>query len=359
MSSELTTLCYIERDDAYLMLHRIKKKNDVNQDKWIGIGGHFEAGESPEECLLREAYEETGLTLTKWQFRGIVTFCFRKETDKKHICEDKYSCEDKHIREDKYICEYMHMYTASEYEGTLSECDEGELVWVPKEEVGKLKIWEGDRIFLDLLRKRKDFFSLKLSYTGDRLCGAALDGRPMELIDVRDAQGQKTGQTRERGLVHRMGTWHATSHVWIYRKRADGGCDVLFQKRSKDKDSFPGRFDISSAGHIPAGCDYKESALRELFEELGLAARDEELRFTEYVKMEVAHEFYGELCMDREMSAVYLLERDPAPGALRLQESEVEKVVFMDYETSLARIESGDEAFCVNPDEYRMLGNYF
>lgn len=152
--SPMTTLCYIEKDDAYLMLHRVSKKNDVNKDKWIGIGGHFEEGESPEECLLREALEETGLTLTSWSFRGIVTFT-----------------------QEGYGTEYMCLYTADGYTGELKECDEGVLEWIKKEELQKLNLWEGDKIFLRLLRENAPFFSLKLSYQGDRLIEAVQNGQ--------------------------------------------------------------------------------------------------------------------------------------------------------------------------------------
>ena len=153
------TLCYIENDrDEYLMLHRVKKKNDVNQDKWIGVGGKFEDKESPEECLLREVKEETGLTLTDYRFRGIVTFA-----------------------SDGWETEYMHLYTATGYEGTMKECDEGNLEWVKKSEVQDLPIWEGDKIFFRLLEEDRPFFSLKLSYEGDKLVYAALDGKAMEV----------------------------------------------------------------------------------------------------------------------------------------------------------------------------------
>lgn len=158
MRSPLTTLCYVEKDGQYLMLHRVSKKHDVNKDKWIGIGGHFEMGESPEECLLREAREETGLTLTSWRFRGIVTF----------IAEG-------------WDPEYMCLYTADGFEGAMTACNEGTLEWVPKEQVGKLNLWEGDKIFLELLAKDAPFFSLKLMYRGDELLSAVLDGR--ELIE--------------------------------------------------------------------------------------------------------------------------------------------------------------------------------
>lgn len=154
----LTTLCYIEKDDKYLMLHRIKKERDINKDKWIGVGGHFEQGESPEECLLREVKEETGLTLTTWKFHGIVSFF-----------------------SDKWHPEYMCLYTADDFEGELIECTEGTLEWVPKNQLDNLTLWTGDRIFFRLLEERSDFFSLKLCYEGDVLKEAALDGRVMDI----------------------------------------------------------------------------------------------------------------------------------------------------------------------------------
>ena len=164
--SKLTTLCYIERENAYLMLHRIKKKQDVNQDKWIGVGGHFEEGESPEECLLREVKEETGLTLTRWRFRGLITFCFHERQEKPMAFKPPH-------------CEYMSLYTADDFEGELTECNEGTLEWVPKQNVKDLNLWEGDRIFFRLLEEDAPFFSLKLSYLGDELKEAVLDGKPL------------------------------------------------------------------------------------------------------------------------------------------------------------------------------------
>lgn len=149
----LTTLCYIEKEEQYLMLHRISKKKDINKDKWIGVGGHFEKDESPEECLFREVQEETGLTLTSYRFRGIVTFI-----------------------SDQWQTEYMCLYTADGFEGELKECDEGVLEWVPKEDLEKLTLWEGDKIFLRLLSEEHPFFSLKLRYEGERLVESVLDG---------------------------------------------------------------------------------------------------------------------------------------------------------------------------------------
>jgi len=163
----LTTLCYAEKEDAYLMLHRVKKVNDVNKDKWIGIGGHFEAGESPEECIRREALEETGLTLKELRFRGIVTFCFRES-------ENTYDGE----QWDDW--EYMCLFTAAVDDTELSECNEGDLEWVKKDRIEELNLWEGDKVFFRLLSEREPFFSLKLCYHGDRLMRAELNGEVME-----------------------------------------------------------------------------------------------------------------------------------------------------------------------------------
>ena len=155
----LSPLCYIEHDGKYLMLHRTVKKNDVNKDKWIGVGGHFEADESPDECLLREVKEETGYTLTSYRFRGIVTFISGGG-----------------------VTEYMSLFTADGFEGEPIPCDEGELEWVDIDKLETLNLWEGDKIFLRLLREDADFFSLKLVYDGgDQLVTAILDGKPLEL----------------------------------------------------------------------------------------------------------------------------------------------------------------------------------
>ena len=158
---KLSTLCYIEKDDKYLMLHRTVKENDVNKDKWIGVGGHFEYGESPEECLLREVKEETGYTLTSWAYRGIVTFVYGED-----------------------VVEYMSLYTADGFEGEPIVCDEGELEWVEKSKIETLKLWEGDKILFDLLERDCGFFSLKLVYNiEDILKSAVLDGKPLPLTE--------------------------------------------------------------------------------------------------------------------------------------------------------------------------------
>ena len=152
-----TTLCYIEQDGCYLMLHRVKKENDENKDKWIGIGGKFEDKESPEDCVLREALEETGLILTSYRYRGLVTFV-----------------------SDRWPTEYMHLFHADGFSGQLKSCDEGDLQWLPKEQLYSLPMWEGDRIFLDLLEQDVPFFSLKLVYEGETLVEAVLNGKKIK-----------------------------------------------------------------------------------------------------------------------------------------------------------------------------------
>ena len=152
-----STLCYLERSDEYLMLHRVKKVNDMNHDKWIGIGGKFEDKESPEDCLLREAYEETGLTLTDYRYRGIVTFV-----------------------SDRWPTEYMHLFTADGFTGEIKDCDEGVLEWLHRTKLREIPHWEGDDIFLDLIETDAPFFSLKLCYEGDTLVWAVLDGKTIK-----------------------------------------------------------------------------------------------------------------------------------------------------------------------------------
>lgn len=151
-----TTLCHIEKDGAYLMLHRVKKENDLNRDKWVGIGGKFEDKESPEDCNAREVLEETGLTLNSVRYCGIVTFI-----------------------SDKWETEYMHIFHSDSFSGTVKDCDEGVLEWVDKKKLYSMPIWEGDKIFLRLIEQNAPFFSLKLEYTGDTLINAVLNGKKL------------------------------------------------------------------------------------------------------------------------------------------------------------------------------------
>lgn len=149
-----TTLCYIQKNEKYLMLHRIKKQNDINKDKWIGIGGKFEEGESPEECALREVKEETGLTLKSYEYRGIVTFV-----------------------SDNNFTEFMHIFWSDDFEGEIIDCDEGKLEWIEKSKLNDFEHWKGDEIFLDLINKKVPFFSLKLVYESGILEKAVLNGK--------------------------------------------------------------------------------------------------------------------------------------------------------------------------------------
>ena len=156
-----SSLCYLERDGKYLMLHRTKKKNDPNGGKWIGVGGSFEEGESPDECAAREIFEETGLTVRRLEYRGIVTFV-----------------------SDEWETEYMHLFTSSDFDGAVLDCDEGDLAWIPKKDVTSLELWEGDRVFLTLIDGDAPFFSLKLTYEKNKLVRAVIDGRRLEIPEV-------------------------------------------------------------------------------------------------------------------------------------------------------------------------------
>ncbi len=151
-----TSLVHLERDGKYLMLHRVKREQDENRDKWVGIGGKFEPGESPEDCAVREVFEETGLTMRSWSYRGIVTFV-----------------------SDEWGTEYMHLFHSTDFTGNVKDCDEGVLEWVDKQALLSLPIWEGDKIFLRLLDEERPFFSLKLRYRGEQLVEAVLDGKSL------------------------------------------------------------------------------------------------------------------------------------------------------------------------------------
>lgn len=153
-----TTLCYLEQDGCYLMLHRVKKKNDVNKDKWIGVGGKFEPGEDALACAMREVQEETGYTMDHPRYRAMVDF----------YCPP-------------WQPERMHLYTCDSFSGTPHPCNEGDLVWVPRDQVQALPIWQGDKIFFDLLDRDAPFFHLELFYQGDTLVRAVLDGQELTL----------------------------------------------------------------------------------------------------------------------------------------------------------------------------------
>ena len=329
---ELTTLCYIEQDGKYLMLHRTTKEKDINKDKWIGVGGHFEEGESPEDCLLREVREETGLELLSYQFRGILTFQLNE-------------------RQAEYIC----LYTADKFTGELSSCNEGTLEWVDKEEVLKMNLWEGDKIFFRLLKENAPFFSIKMHYEGDNMVYCQLNGKELELFDILDKEGRATGKVRERSFVHEDGDLHGTAHVWIMREKEDKRFDVLLQKRSSHKDTHPECYDISAAGHVVTGDDYLETAYRELEEELGICAGEGELEYIGICRSYTEGMIGNKKWMDNEISKIYIYCGEIEIDHLKLQEEEVEDVRWIDYEECLKAIKEKKIDHCIQLEEFLML----
>jgi len=333
---QFTTLCYIQKAGKYLMLHRTAKENDINRDKWIGIGGHFEQGESPEECICREVREETGYTLISYQYRAIITFVSGKG-----------------------VTEYMFLFTATDFEGEPVPCDEGELEWIDTDQVWEKNIWAGDKIFFRLLDDGEPFFSLKLVYNEKgSLAHAVLNGKNMELFDLLKEDGSISGEVQERRVVHREGSLHGTVHMWIVRDTEDGRHDVLLQKRSIDKDSHPGCYDISSAGHMQAGDTPLAAAVREMYEELGLQVNPEDLNYIGDHRGEFAETFYGKKFHDKELSHVYLYRQQVDIAALTLQKSEVESVCWMDIEKCRKNIRESTLSNCIYPDELDLLIDY-
>lgn len=345
---EFTTLCYLERDDAYLMLHRTKKKLDFNKDMWIGVGGHFEENESPDECLFREVKEETGLTLTSYRMRGILTFVYRN------------------------ICEYVCLYTADGFEGEMISCNEGDLEWIPKDKLLSLHLFEGDLIFFKLLLENAPFFSLKLTYdkvNEHRLVDAELNGKKLELFDILDENGEPTGLTRERSLCHLLGTPHRTGHVWIVQSTGEKRdtetaknsestarhCQVLLQKRSHNKDSFPDCYDISSAGHVPAGSSVLDSAIRELSEELGICASPDDLIPIGTHEGNSHSIFYGKPFHNHEFSTLYLYKKTVQIENLTLQEEEIQSVQWFDLDQLIEDVKNDAPGYCLYYDELMQL----
>jgi len=374
---ELTTLCYLVKNGKALMLHRVVKKNDVNKDKWIGVGGHFENGESPEDCARREIFEETGLKAERMTLNGVVTFDSAKQDH----------------------TEYMFLYTVTEWSGTAHECDEGVLEWTDFGAIRNMNLWEGDRIFLKLLEETRPFFSLKLVYDmQDVLKRAVLDGQPMELFDILGPDGSPAGFTRERSIAHEMGSLHGTVHIWIAKKEsenlsgkdqsrsaAENNCspvngaensrvksdktaekdanshwELLLQKRAADKDSYPGCYDISSAGHMKAGDGIEETLLREFHEEMGTSASPDDFI---YVGDHLSyHEsvFYGGPFRDYELSHifVYKLSDRIDAGKLNLQKEEIERVDWIRFDELERRMQDGTIKTCIDPDELSILKRF-
>lgn len=330
----LSTLCYIEKNGKYLMLHRTVKKNDVNREKWIGVGGHFEQDESPEECLLREVREETGYTLTSWRYRGIVTF----------VSGDG-------------VTEYMSLFTADGFEGEPIPCDEGELAWVDIEDVWKLNIWEGDKIFFRLIDEEHPFFSLKLTYDGSgHLIAAALDGKPMELFDILNPDGSRTGLTRERGVALREGSLHAAAHIWVLRPGISGRTELLLRK--PDGNFRPGTYDISAASHLAVGESAPKAAIRKLSETLGIETTPGCLRFIGTYHSVSENIYYGKHFRDNELRSVYLYTESADLPPITQGSSESKEILWMDLQAFLHGVREGSFPTCINADELRMLESY-
>lgn len=318
------------------MLHRTVKKHDVNKDKWIGVGGHFEADESPDECLLREVREETGYTLLSWQFRGIVTF----------VSGDG-------------VTEYMHLFTSDKFRGTPIACDEGDLEWVERKKVWDLNLWEGDRIFFRLIDDNEPFFSLKLVYNGKGvLSSAVLNGTPMELLEVLEEDGTPDGIIKERGVAHRDGSLHGSVHIWVARENETGGYDLLLQRRTVLRDAYPGCFDLTALGHLGVGEEAEDAALRELEDNLGVFAEPEDLQYVGTFRVHQVEDFDGRLFRNQEISHVYVYTRPLDLIDLSVDESQIESIRWVDYDECVEAVQFGTKHHCIAFDELNMVGDY-
>lgn len=321
------TLCYIERDGQYLMMLRNKKQNDPNEGKWIGVGGKLEEGESPEECAKREISEETGLQATKLIY-----------------------CGDVYFRSDVWEEEIMRLFLVTEFEGELADCDEGELHWVDKDKIFDLHLWDGDRIFLKYLVSGREFDEMVLTYRGERLTSCRVDGEEVELIDVCNEDGSPAGYVASRDFVHWKGLWHTTNHMWAVRQNEGGRPELLLQLRAAGKRLYPSCWDISSAGHIPAGEEAVQGALRELREELGIDAAPDELEYIGTLVMTYDDD-YGEGYHDREHCRISILRKPVELSDLTLQESEVERVMWFGLDELTHAMADGTLKHCLFEEE--------
>ena len=311
------------------MLLRNKKPNDLNEGKWIGVGGHLEAGETPEQCALREIREETGLTALDPTPRGVV-----------------------HFDSDAWGSEIMYLYTVTRFEGQLTDCDEGELRWIDKNKVFDLHLWDGDRIFLQYLIDGAPYFDMTLHYDqSDRLRECTVNGRESELFDIYHEDGTPAGYIASRDFAHFKGLWHITAHIWVARPTPDGGMELLLQLRSQGKDLYPGFYDTSSAGHIAAGEDIFTGARRELEEELGLTVTDDELHPLGVQKNIYDNGHYH----DREHCHVFLYRADIGDSDIRYQESEVDSVMWLGLEEIARAIKTQEFPICIDLRELELL----
>ncbi len=330
----LTTLCYVEKDGKYLMLLRNVKKNDGSLNKWIGVGGKLERDEAPDECARREIYEETGLTALNLIPRGVVTFI-----------------------SDVWESEYMFLYSVTQFEGEICACDEGELHWIEQDKIFDLNLWDGDRIFLRMMMEDSPYFEMKLIYRGDRLNKCFINGRQAELFDVVNPDGTPANYVAERNYAHSVGLWHSTVHIWIVRTDTNGKTELLLQKRAANKDSNPGMYDISSAGHISAGDSILESAVREIHEELGIVAEPSDFEPVGVRRVEFDGNFYGKPFHDREFSNIFIYRQPVDMDSLKLQKSEVESVKWVEFNTCREWVAENKIPHCIYLEELDMLAN--
>ncbi len=330
-----TTLCYIETHGKYLMMLRNRKPHDPNRDKWIGVGGKLEKGESAELCAIREIREETGLNVLDLTPRGIV-----------------------HFNSDVWENELMYLFTVTKFEGDITDCDEGELRWIDKSEIFNLNLWDGDRIFLKYLIDDAPPFDMTLNYSGERLRECIVDGRELELLDIYKEDGTPAGYVAERSFAHQNALWHATAHIWVIRSNGRGGHEVLLQLRSARKKLHPAKYDVSCAGHIDAGEDILVGAVRELKEELGISVIPQDLKFITTMKSVEDLETDGEWYHDREHCNIFIYRSDVLREDMKLQESEVDGVIWVDLDECARSVsnESNDEfPNCINPVELGII----
>jgi 8-oxo-dGTP diphosphatase len=296
------------------------------------VGGKLEINESPDECARREILEETGLTALNLIPRGMVTFI-----------------------SDVWESEYMFLYSVTEFCGTLTDCNEGDLHWIDKREIFGLNLWDGDRIFLRMMMKNAPYFEMKLVYRGDRLHQCVIDGNEAELFDIMNEDGSSANYVAERNYAHLAGLWHNTVHIWLVRKNAEGKTEIMLQKRAACKDSHPGCYDISSAGHISAGDGVLESAVREIGEELGIRAQESDFEYVGLRRAALDSEFHGKPFHDREFAHVFLYRKTVEDSTLKLQKSEVESVMWVELEECLKAVTENTIKNCVHKEELEMI----
>lgn len=314
------------------MMLRNKKRCDPNEGKWIGVGGKLEEGETPRQCAVREIKEETGLTALNLAERGVV-----------------------HFNSDVWEDELMYLFTVTQFEGELTNCDDGELHWIDKSEIFNLNLWDGDRIFLTYLTEGAPFFDMVLNYTCERLCQCIVDGRELELFDIYNEDGTPANYVAERDFAHQNALWHSTARIWAVRPKGCGGWEILLQLRSANKKLHPSKYDASCAGHIATGEDILTGAVRELKEELGIKALPQDLEFAAAVKCVADFETNGEPYHDREHCNIFIYRSDICNEDIKLQQSEVDGIMWKDLDQCITALQNDEFPNCINIKELQLI----